>query len=120
MDRLYYCVINNQMENYDELNQDEKQEFINVLKNLEFDYNENITQYFSKENETKIKTIIYFLSDIIKQKRSIPQSPTMRASLIYIYDKCKDKENEYKNTPNEIINFYDYYYKSAIIEFYKN
>ena len=102
------------------MDQAEKQEFINTLKNLEFDYNKDIAQYFSKENEEKIKTIIYFLSDAIKQKRTIPQSSTMRASLIYIYDKCKSKEDEYKNTPNEIINFYDYYYKSVMIDFYKN
>lgn len=108
------------MKFYDEFNQAERQQFITTIKNLEFDYNSDITQYFSKENETKIKTILYFLADAIKQKKSIPQSPTMRASLIYIYDKCKSKENEYKNTPNEIINFYDYYYKSVMIEFYKN
>lgn len=120
IDRLYYCVINNQMDYYDELNQVDKQEFIRKLKELEFNYNKDITQYFSKENETKIKIIMYFLSEIIQQRHSILIKPNMRATLIYIYDKCKDKENEYKNTPNEIVNFYEYYYKSVILELYKN
>lgn len=120
IDRLYYCVINNQMDFYNELSLVEKQEFMEILKNLEFDYNKNIAQYFSKDNEIRIKTIIYFLMDAIKQKKPIPQNLTMRASLIYIYDKCRNKEIEYKNSPNEIINFYDYYYKSVMLELYKN
>lgn len=40
------------MEFYDEFNQAERQQFITTIKNLEFDYNSDITQYFSKENET--------------------------------------------------------------------
>lgn len=108
------------MDFYNELSLVEKQEFMEILKNLEFDYNKNIAQYFSKDNEIRIKTIIYFLMDAIKQKKPIPQTPTMRASLIYIYDKCRNKEIEYKNSPNEIINFYDYYYKSVMLELYKN
>ena len=120
IDRLYYCVINNQMDYYDALNQADKQEFIRKLKELELNYNKDITQYFSKENETKIKIIMYSLSEIIQQKHSILIKPNMRATLVYIYDKCKNKENEYKNAPNEIVNFYEYYYKSVMLELYKN
>lgn len=73
-------------------------------------------KYFSEENKEKIKIILYFLADIIKQKKRIPYNATSRASLIFIYDKCKKKEAEYMNTSNQIISFYDYYYKSAMFD----
>ena len=39
--------------------------------------------------------------------------------MILVYDKCKMKDREYKNTSNEIINFYEYYSKSLLKELFK-
>lgn len=106
------------MEFYDEFNQIQREEFTNAIKQLEFDYTKEIMKYFSEENKTRIKTILYFLADTIKQKKGIPYNSTTRASLIFIYDKCKKKEAEYINTSNQIISFYDYYYKSVMLDMY--
>lgn len=118
IDRLYYCVINNQMDSYEEFNHFQKEEFKNAIKQLEFNYTKEIMKYFSEENKAKIKTILYFLADTIKQKKRIPYNSTTRASLIFIYDKCKKKEAEYINTSDQIISFYDYYYKSVMLDMY--
>lgn len=107
------------MEFYDEFTLNQKEEFLNITKKLEFDYNKDVIQYFTDDNKTKVKCILYFLADIVKQNKSIQQNSTMRATLIYGYDKCKKKADEYKDTPNEIVNFYEYYYKSLMIEIHK-
>ena len=56
---------------------------------------------------------------MIKHQKIIPINTYTRTIMILVYDKCKMKEREYKNTSNEIINFYEYYSKSLLRELFK-
>lgn len=119
IERLYDCVINNKIECYDNLDQEEKHHFIDTIINLQFNYTKESIQFLSDDNKLMMKYIIYFLADIIKHKKIIAQNNTIRALLIYTYNKCKDKQIKYLGTANEINNFYDYFYKSASLELFK-
>ena len=107
IDRLFYYVIKNEIENYKEFNIDEKNEFLKNIETLELNYSEEITKNMTEENKDKIKHILFFIADMT------------RTIMILVYDKCKMKEREYKNTSNEIINFYEYYSKSLLRELFK-
>ena len=37
-----------------------------------------------------------------------------RENFLDVYENCKGFENSYKNTENEIRNFFDYYYTSLV------
>ena len=52
---------------------------------------------------------------IIKNKGSFLVKVT-REKFISVYDNCKSFEETYKNTENEIQNFFDYYYASFLRE----
>lgn len=56
---------------------------------------------------------------MIKHQKKIPINTYTRTIMILVYDKCKMKEREYKNTSNAIINFYEYYSKSLLRELFK-
>ena len=73
----------------------------------------------AEENKNKIKIILFFIADMVKHKKIIPINTYTRTIMILVYDKCKMKEIEYKNTSNEIINFYEYYSKSLLRELFK-
>lgn len=119
IDRLFYYVIKNEIENYKEFNINERKEFIKNIENLELNYNEEITKNMAEENKSKIKIILFFVADMVKHKKIIPINTYTRTIMILVYDKCKMKEREYKNTSNEIINFYEYYSKSLLKELFK-
>lgn len=119
IDRLFYYVIKNEIENYKEFNINERKEFIKNIETLELNYNEEITKNMAEENKSKIKIILFFVADMVKHKKIIPINTYTRTIMILIYDKCKMKEREYKNTSNEIINFYEYYSKSLLKELFK-
>lgn len=119
IDRLFYYVIKNEIENYKEFNINERKEFIKNIETLELNYNEEITKNMAEENKNKIKIILFFIADMVKHKKIIPINTYTRTIMILVYDKCKMKEIEYKNTSNEIINFYEYYSKSLLKELFK-
>ena len=119
IDRLFYYVIKNEIENYKEFNINERKEFIKNIETLELNYNEEITKNMAEENKSKIKIILFFIADMVKHKKIIPINTYTRTIMILVYDKCKMKEREYKNTSNEIINFYEYYSKSLLKELFK-
>ena len=119
IDRLFYYVIKNEIENYKEFNIDEKNEFLKNIETLELNYSEEITKNMTEENKDKIKHILFFIADMIKHQKIIPINTYTRTIMILVYDKCKMKEREYKNTSNEIINFYEYYSKSLLRELFK-
>ena len=119
IDRLFYYVIKNEIENYKEFNINERKEFIKNIETLELNYNEEITKNMAEENKSKIKIILFFVADMVKHKKIIPINTYARTIMILVYDKCKMKEREYKNTSNEIINFYEYYSKSLLKELFK-
>ena len=119
IDRLFYYVIKNEIENYKEFNINERKEFIKNIETLELNYNEEITKNMAEENKSKIKIILFFVADMVKHKKIIPINTYTRTIMILVYDKCKMKETEYKNTSNEIINFYEYYSKSLLKELFK-
>lgn len=119
IDRLFYYVIKNEIENYKEFNINERKEFIKNIETLELNYNEEITKNMAEENKSKIKIILFFVADMVKHKKIIPINTYTRTIMILVYDKCKMKEREYKNTLNEIINFYEYYSKSLLKELFK-
>lgn len=119
IDRLFYYVIKNEIENYKEFNINERKEFIKNIETLELNYNEEITKNMAEENKSKIKIILFFIADMVKHKKIIPINTYTRTIMILVYDKCKMKEREYKNTSNEIINFYEYYSKSLLKELLK-
>lgn len=119
IDRLFYYVIKNEIENYKEFNINERKEFIKNIETLELNYNEEITKNMAEENKSKIKIILFFVADMVKHKKIIPINTYTRTIMILVYDKCKMKERAYKNTSNEIINFYEYYSKSLLKELFK-
>ena len=119
IDRLFYYVIKNEIENYKEFNINERKEFIKNIETLELNYNEEITKNMAEENKSKIKIILFFVADMVKHKKIIPINTDTRTIMILVYDKCNMKEREYKNTSNEIINFYEYYSKSLLKELFK-
>lgn len=119
IDGLFYYVIKNEIENYKEFNINERKEFIKNIETLELNYNEEITKNMAEENKSKIKIILFFVADMVKHKKIIPINTYTRTIMILVYDKCKMKEREYKNTSNEIINFYEYYSKSLLKELFK-
>ena len=101
-------------ENPEKMTKDEDIGFKELLEKYELNYTEELINIFAEENIEKLKIIIYALKDIYISTRKGLITKLTRDELIFIYDKCKTKENEYKNTTNEINNFYEYYYTSLI------
>ena len=75
-------------------------------------YTEQTLNYMKPENVEKIKIISYSLALAVKENVSYLLYKINREQLISLYDECKLREIEYKNTDNEIIGFVNYYYKS--------
>ncbi len=50
----------------------------------------------------------------IRNKRKAIIKSYKRRTFLDVYDSCKNFENSYKNTENEIKSFFDYYYISII------
>ena len=71
IDRLFYYVIKNEIENYKEFNINERKEFIKNIETLELNYNEEITKNMAEENKSKIKIILFFIADMVKHKKII-------------------------------------------------
>ena len=64
------------------------------------------------ENIEKVKVISYSLALTVKENVSHLLYKMNREQIISLYDECKLRESQNKDTDNEIINFTNYYYKS--------
>lgn len=93
---------------------------IDILNKFEMVYTENALQYMQPENIEKIKVICYSLAMIVKENVGCLSYKMNREKIINLYDTCKLREQEYKNTDNEIISFTNYFYKSLKEEFLKS
>ncbi len=114
IDRFFIYLIKNEKQNPEIMTKEEERGFRELLDKFELNYNEELISIFAEENIEKLKIIIYALKDIYISTRRNLITKLTRDELIFIYDKCKNKQNEYNNTSNEINNFYDYYYTSLV------
>lgn len=109
IDRLFNYIINNKSKFPEELKGTDLKEIYSVLGNFEMLYTDEIISFYTENNITKVKYIIYALVEISKTDRKTKLNKLSRDKLIGIYNKCKQKEDE-------IINFYDYFVTSIINE----
>lgn len=102
IDNLFFLVINrsNQISN----------EFLDLIKRLEFNYTKEMLNIFAKDKLQMIKEIIYVLYSIAND------------NMLNILIKAQHKEliNLYNNCKNMKVNDFLAYYKKSIINKYTN
>ena len=111
LDSFFNYIINKEKQIPKEFKNWEIQIF-DILKKYEMIYTEQTLNYMKPENVEKIKIISYSLALAVKENVSYLLYKINREQLISLYDECKLREIEYKNSDNEIIGFVNYYYKS--------
>ena len=116
MDRFFDYVIGREKTNPEKFTKDEEFEFFNLLKKLELNYNEEMMGIFKEKNIVKLKIIICSLKDLFLGRRKNLLFNVKRKTLFSVYEKCKDIQDKFLGTDNEINNFYNYYYTSIIKE----
>ena len=120
IDRFFNYIIKRENKNLEYFNEFEEVEFWKILKNIEFDYTDEVIKIFTKENVEKIKIILYSLKELyMSSKRQLIYKVT-KENLIFVYDKCKSKQEEYEGTIKQINNFFEYYFTSLIKSLEKN
>lgn len=87
-------------------------QILDVLEKYEMVYTEEIMNHMTPENIEKVKIISYSLALIIKENVGYLLYKINREQIINLYDECKLREKDYKNTDKEIQSFTNYYYKS--------
>ena len=120
IDRFYNYIIKREEKNPEPFNKIEEIEFWRILKNVEFDYTEEIIKIFTEENIEKLKIIIYALKELYMSNRRQLIYRVTREKLMFVYDNCKNKQTEYEGTIKQINNFFEYYYTSLIRNLEKN
>ena len=83
-----------------------------VLDKYEMIFTEEILKYMRPENIEKVKVISYSLALIVKENVEYLLYKMSREQIINLYDECKLREIQNKDTDNKIVNFTNYYYKS--------
>ena len=119
IDRLFNYILNNKNEFPKEFKNVDFMEIDKLLERYEMKYNSEVIKYISEVNLEKIKYITYAICLIVKDKLQHLNYKVSRDKLIKIYDDCKKKELENKDTELEIANFMNYYYKSIVNELVK-
>lgn len=119
IDRFFNYIIKKESENPENMTLDQEVRFMELLEKLELNYTEELINIFTKENIEKLKIIIYALKELIISNKSILVNRATREKFIYVYDNCKNKQEEYQDTSKEINNFFEYYYISLIKELEK-
>ena len=119
IDRLFNYIIDKENEIPNEFIDVEYDEIITALKRYDMYYTKESIEYMSKENPNKIKEITYTIALIVKNKLFYLTKKVSRDKLIQVYNDCKNKELENKDTELEIANFMNYYYKSIVNELVK-
>lgn len=120
IDRLFYYILDEEKEIPEEFINVEYNEIIVALKRYDMLYSKESMQYISAENLDKIKNITYIIALIVKNKLFYLSNKVSRDKLIQVYNDCKNRENQYKGTDNQIENFINYYYKSIENELTKD
>ena len=120
IDRFYNYIIKREEKSPKPFNKIEEIEFWRILKNVEFDYTEEIIKIFTEENIEKLKIIIYALKELYMSNRRQLVYRVTREKLMFVYDNCKNKQTEYEGTIKQINNFFEYYYISLIRSLEKN
>ena len=83
-----------------------------MLEKYEMIFTEEILKYMKPENIEEVKVISYSLALTVKENVSHLLYKMNREQIISLYDECKLRESQNKDTDNEIINFTNYFYKS--------
>ena len=120
IDRFFNYIINNKEEFPAEFSKVDFDEIYDLLKKYEMLYTKDSLQYISAENLDKIKNITYIIALIVKNKLFYLSNKVSRDKMIQVYNDCKNRENQYKGTDNQIENFINYYYKSIENELTKD
>lgn len=122
IDRLFNYIIDKDKEKEipEEFINVEYNEIIVALKRYEMFYSKESMQYISSENLDRIKDITYIIALMVKNRLFYLSNKVSRDKLIQMYNDCKNRENQYKGTDNQIENFINYYYKSVENELTKD
>lgn len=114
IDRFFNFIIGKENQNPEKFNKEQEIGFFKLLEKFEFNYTKEYLDIFTEENIEKLKVIIFALKEIFLSTRNNLLIRITREELISLYESCKAKEKEYKDTGREINNFFEYYYKSLI------
>ena len=120
IDRFFNYIIKKESENSEKMTVNQLNELFDILKKFEFNYTKELISIFTEENIEKIKTIIFALKELIVCSKKQLITKAKRENLIFLYESCKSKQQEYKGTEKEIHNFFEYYYISLIKDLEKN
>lgn len=120
IDRLFYYILDKEKEVPEEFINVEYNEIIVALKRYDMLYSKESMQYISEENLDRIKNITYIIALMVKNKLFYLSNKVSRDKLIQVYNDCKNRENQYNGTDNQIENFINYYYKSIENELTKD
>lgn len=113
IDRLFNYIIRKEKEIPEEFSNLDYNEIIIALKRYDMYYPKEVAESLSKVNLERIKDITYIITLIVKNKLFYLNNKVSRDKLIQLYNECKNRENDYKDTDNQIENFINYYYKSV-------
>lgn len=111
IDSLFNYIINKKEQIPKEFEKYEKA-IIEVLEKYDMLYTQEILKFMKPENIEKVKIVCYSLAMTVKENVSHLVYKKKREQIMNLYDECKLREKEYKNTENEIKNFSKYFYKS--------
>ncbi len=114
IERFFNYIVGKTQKNPEKFAENEEKEFRDLLEKLGFNYKEELIRIFTEENVKKVQIIIYALKRLFTSNRRNLIYKITREELLFIYDKCIEKQLEYENTEDEINNFLDYYYVSLI------
>ncbi len=112
IDRLFNYIIDKEKEIPNEFKDIDFDEIIIALKRFDMIYPIEIIESMSKENLDRLKDITYVISLIVKNKLFYLTNKISRDKLIQVYNDCKNRELQNKDTGKKIENFINYYYKS--------
>lgn len=111
IDRLFNYIVKLESEIPKEFEMYEEK-ILDVLEKFGMNYNKCALISMSYENIEKVKIICYCLAMLVKENVGHLLYKINRDQIISLYDECKLREDEYKNTDDEIISFNNYFYRS--------
>lgn len=111
IDRLFNYIVKLESEIPKEFEMYEEK-ILDVLEKFGMNYNKCALISMTYENIEKVKIICYCLAMLVKENVGHLLYRINRDRIISLYDECKLRENEYKNTDDEIISFNNYFYRS--------
>lgn len=111
IDRLFSYIVKLESKIPKEFEMYEK-EILEVIKKFEMNYNRCSLISMSHENIDKVKIICYCLALLVKENVGHLLYRINRDQIISLFDECKLREQEYKDSDDEIVSFNNYFYKS--------